>query len=74
MVQYSQHTNEPRHPITVESERISADDNSILKEKYDLEVQLPVEACDRHLAADYPDGGLTAWLVVCGVCVSSFLS
>ena len=75
MVQYSQHTNEPRHPTTVENERVSADDNnSILKEKYDLEVQPPVEACDRHLdlAGDYPDGGLTAWLVVCGVCVSKF--
>ena len=68
---YSQHTNDSQHAdeeITVETLRISNDDGSILKEKYDLEVQTPVEAISsQNSDDDHPDGGLTAWLIVAGV-------
>jgi hypothetical protein len=68
MAHHSQHTSESRHSdedITVEIARVSTDDNSILKEKYDLEVQSLVKEVFCH--DDHPDGGLTAWLIVCGV-------
>ena len=67
----SQHSNKD---ITVENVRVSSDGSSISKEKYDLEVQIPVEEIsDKNTDDDHPDGGLTAWLIVAGVCPSLFL-
>ena len=64
-------TNNSRHSnkdIAVENVRISSDGSSISKEKYDLEVQTPVEEIsDQNIDDGHPDGGLTAWLVVAGV-------
>ncbi|KAF8800529.1 MFS general substrate transporter [Phlegmacium glaucopus] len=78
MAQHSQCTNESRHSnddITAENAQISADDNSILKDAYDPELQSPVkEIPGQNLDDDHPDGGLTAWLIVCGVRLSKFPS
>ena len=61
----SQHSN---LDITVENVRVSSDCSSISKEKYDLEVQSPVEEISDQITDDgHPDGGLTAWLIVAGV-------
>ena len=61
----SQHSNKD---ITVENVRVSNDGSSISKEKYDLEVQTPVEETINQITDDsHPDGGLTAWLIVAGV-------
>ena len=60
-----QHSNKD---IAVENVRVSSDDSSISKEKYDLEVQTPVEEIsDQNTDDGHPDGGLTAWLIVAGV-------
>lgn len=71
MPQHSQHTNQSRHSnedITITSIRVSIDDNSITKEKYDLEIQAPVaEISEQNPDDEHPDGGLTAWLVIFGV-------
>jgi hypothetical protein len=58
------------HSNKVENIRVSSDGSSISKEKYDFEVQTPVEEIsDQNIADDgHPDGGLTAWLIVAGVC------
>jgi hypothetical protein len=67
----SQHSNKD---ITVENVRVSIDGSSISREKYDLEVQTPVEEIsDQNTDDGHPDGGLTAWLVVAGVCLPSLL-
>ena len=67
----SQHSNKD---ITVENVRVSSDCSSISKEKYDLEVQSPVEEISDQITDDgHPDGGLTAWLIVAGVRCLPFL-
>ena len=56
--------------IIVKNLRVSSDGSSISNEKYDLEVQTPVEEISNQSTDDgHPDGGLTAWLIVAGVCV-----
>ena len=61
----SQHSNKD---IAVANVRISSDGSSISKEKYDLEVQTPVEEIsDQNTDDGHPDGGLSAWLIVAGV-------
>ena len=69
MVQHSQHTDESQHSnedVTIESLRVSNDDGSISREKYDLETPVE-EISSQNLDDDHPDGGLTAWLMVAGV-------
>ena len=68
------HANNSQHStkdidITVENVRVSNDDSSISKEKYDLEeVQTAAEEKSGQNTDDgHPDGGLTAWLIVAGV-------
>lgn len=72
----AQHSNESRHSnedITIENAQVSIDDKSILKTEYDPELQSPdKETSGLNSDDDYPDGGLTAWLVVCGVRLSNF--
>ena len=63
----SQHSNKD---ITIENVRVSNNGSSISEEKYDLEVQTPIEeVINQNTLADdgHPDGGLTAWLIVAGV-------
>ena len=75
MLQHSQHSNESQHSrndITIENARISVDGNS--KEKYDLEVTVIETSIENSDDYHHPDGGLTAWLVVVGVCLLFFLS
>jgi hypothetical protein len=72
------HTNNSQHSdkdITVENVRVSNDDSSMSKEKYDLEeVQIPVEeVSDQNADDSHPDGGLTAWLIVAGVRLLSLI-
>ena len=68
MVQRTNNSHHSNEDITAENARVSNDDSSILKEKYDLEVQTPVEELSNQNADDgHPDGGLTAWLIVAGV-------
>jgi hypothetical protein len=73
LIKNSQHSNKF---ITVENGRVTSDGSSISKEKYDLEVQTPVEEIsDQNTGTDdgHPDGGLTAWLIVAGVCLPFFI-
>lgn len=56
--------------ITVVSEAMLSEANSIVKEKYEIseprEVEIRQDATTDE--GDYPDGGLRTWLIVCGVC------
>lgn len=63
----SQHS----HDISVENVRTSQDD-SITKEKYEVEPVIEVVKTMEDLDEDFPDGGLRAWLIVAGVCKSHF--
>ena len=68
MVLHTNNSQNSSKDITVENVRVSNDGSSISKEKYDLEVQTPVEEITNQITDDgHPDGGLTAWLIVAGV-------
>ena len=60
----SQHSDKD---ITVENVRALNDGSSLLKEKFDLEMQTLEEISDQNTDDGHPDGGLTAWLIVAGV-------
>lgn len=75
MVRCTKNSQHSIEDITVENVRVSSDGSSISKEKYDLEVQTPVEEISAQNTDDgHPDGGLTAWLIVAGVCRLLFIA
>ena len=67
MVQRTNNSYHSNQDITIDNPRISNDDSSISKEKYDLEVTTAGEISNQNTDDDHPDGGLTAWLIVAGV-------
>jgi hypothetical protein len=67
MVQRTNNSHHSNQDITVDNPRLSNDDSSISKEKYDLEVTTAGEILNQNADDDHPDGGLTAWLIVAGV-------
>ncbi|KAF8147570.1 MFS general substrate transporter [Crassisporium funariophilum] len=72
MVHHDQDLYESRHSndITAENVRISTD-NSISKEKYEGDTVIE-EIREGESEEDFPDGGLRAWLIVCGAMCNTF--
>ncbi|KDR69289.1 hypothetical protein GALMADRAFT_256119 [Galerina marginata CBS 339.88] len=61
---------DPRHSNDITTENVrSSEENSITKEKYAADT---VVTTQEAAESDYPDGGLRAWLIVCGAMCNTF--
>ena len=70
MIECTNDSQDSNKDVDIENVLTSNDDSSTStsKERYDLGVQTPVEEIsEKNTDDDYPDGGLTAWLIVVGV-------